>query len=622
MLLTRDGMAATATGLLALASWLTELFGLGPAWLAFAVGLLAAAVGGSVIVVGAVRGVLARELNVDELVSIALIASVLAGEVLSAALVAFMMLGGKVLEDLTARRAARALENLGQLVPAMARVRRGDDEAMVPVKTLRPGDVVVVRPGERLPVDGLVIAGVAAVDQAPITGESLAVGKGPGHEVYAGTLASEGALEIRTTGVGAATALGRIGALVAQAEEERAPVVRAADQYARSFTPLILGLAALTYALTGQVTPAIAVLVVACPCALVLATPTAVIAGVAAGARRGLVIRGGARLELAGRVDVVCLDKTGTLTLGAPRVTRVVPLDGRDEEAVLALAAGAEQYSEHPIAGAVLARAAESGIKPARTAGPTGFRSWPGRGVAAVVNGYGVAVGTPGLLGELGIAVDPAVDARRAEVEAAGETALYVTTDGRVAGILGVADVPRPAAREAVAALRVAGVRRLAMLTGDNPTVAKAIGRAVGIDEVYAGLLPDEKVAWVRRLQAEGHRVAMVGDGVNDAPALAAADLAIVMGRSGTDLALDVADVAIMTDELPRAAEAILLSRRTLRLIYENLGFALFWNAIAIIAAAAGFLSPIAGALVHNIGSVAVVVNAGRLVGWQPGPRK
>jgi len=618
VLLSRDGVAALATGLFAAASWLSGLWRLGPAWLPVALGLFSVASGGSVIVVGAVRGLLARELNVDELVSLALVASVLAGEVLSGALVAFMMLAGKVLEDVTAARAERALERLGNLAPATARVRRESGEETVPLERVRPGDVVVIRPGERVPVDGVVLCGQAAVDQAPITGEAVAVEKGPGHGLYAGTLVTEGALEVRATAVGAATALGRIGGGVRQALEERAPIVRAADRYARYFTPLVLALAALAYLASGRVTPAIAVLVAACPCALVLATPTAIVAGVAAGARRGLVIRGGARLEQAGRVDAICFDKTGTLTLGAPKVTSVLPLSGRDERGVLALAAAAERYSEHPLARAVLERAAEAGIELGAGDGVAGFRSYPGRGVTAIIEGRQVVVGTLPLIRELGLAVDGGEELL-ASVEARGETAVFVAEGQGLRGLLTVADAPRPEARAAVAALRAAGVRRLVMLTGDNRQVAEAIAGAVGIEEVHAGLLPEDKVAWVRRLQSEGHRVAMVGDGVNDAPALAAADAAIVMGASGTEVALETADIAIMTDELPMAAEAILLSRATLRLIHQNLALALAWNVLAVLGAGTGLLPPIAAALVHNLGSVAGVLNAARLIAWRPG---
>ncbi|HEX2326058.1 MAG TPA: HAD-IC family P-type ATPase, partial [Chloroflexota bacterium] len=367
-----DFLFAALTALLTLASWLLSLAG-GPPAVVAGLGIAGALAGGIPIAVGALRGLLAREMNVDELVTIAIGASIYVGEYWGAALVAFMMLFGKVLEDVTAARAEQALEGLGQLVPATAQVldaaqpeRTGGPggrggpagERTVPVGDLRPGDVVLVRPGERVPVDGRVVSGRAAVEEAAITGESLPAEKGPGAEVFAGTLATGGALQVTTTRTGEGTALGRIATLVKEAEAERAPIVRTADRWARWFTPAVLALAGVVWLVSGELLPAVTVLVVACPCALVLATPTAIVAGVARGARSGILIKGGARLEAAGRVDAVCLDKTGTLTAGRPVLRRVIPFDGLSEHALLAYAAGAERLSEHPLSRAVLAGAA------------------------------------------------------------------------------------------------------------------------------------------------------------------------------------------------------------------------------------------------------------------------
>ena len=412
----------------------------------------------------------------------------------------------------------------------------------MPVGDLRPGDVVLVRPGERIPVDGRVVSGRAAVEEAAITGESLPAEKGPGAEVFAGTLATGGALQVSTTRTGEGTALGRIATLVKEAEAERAPIVRTADRWARWFTPAVLALAGVVWLVTGEPLPAVTVLVVACPCALVLATPTAIVAGVARGARSGILIKGGARLEAAGRVDAVCLDKTGTLTAGRPVLRRVIPFDGLSEHTLLAYAAGAERLSEHPLSRAVLAGAAERGIAtPPAGAQDSGFEAVAGRGVAARVPALAtgatpgpgdlegsartaeVLVGRPEWLAERGVPWPPAGAGALEELAGAGETALAVAIDGRPAGLLGVADAVRPEAAEAVRALRAAGLRRIVLLTGDRAAPAQAVAREVGIapEDVHAGLLPEEKVAIVKRLRAEGHRVAMVGDGVNDAPALA-----------------------------------------------------------------------------------------------------
>ena len=624
----RDFLFSLLTALLTLCSWGLSLAG-APAAVVTALGVAGALAGGLPIAVGAVRGLISREVNVDELVTIAIVAAILVGEYWGAALVAFMMLFGKVLEDFTAARAQHALEGLGQLLPATARVKDAtapDGERAVAVADVRAGDVVLVRPGERLPVDGEVVAGRAAVEQAAITGEPLPVDREPGDEVFAGTLATGGALEVRTERTGRATALGRIADLVQEAEADRAPVVRTADRWARWFTPAVLLLAGLVYLVTREFLPAVTVLVVACPCALVLATPTAVVAGIARAARRGILVKDGARLEAAGQITAVCLDKTGTLTRGQPRVERVVALDADGAgaapgaaagDALLARAAAAERLSEHPLAGAVLAAARERGlVVPAVDAGT--FRAFAGAGVAARVEGTPgeVLVGRPELFERQGIPWPAPAAAALAGLEAAGQTPLAVAVGGRVAGVIGVADAPREEAAEAVRWLRAAGVRRVLILTGDREAPALAVATAVGIaaGDVHAGLLPEDKVSLVKRLRAEGHRVAMVGDGVNDAPALAAADVAIAMGAAGTDLAMDAADVVLMTDDVRQAAAAIVLSRKTLRTIHQNLAFAAVWNVVAVGLAAFGVVGPVAGALVHNLGSVAVVVNAARLV--------
>jgi Zn2+/Cd2+-exporting ATPase len=619
---------------------------------------------------GALQGLRRRELNVDELVVIAIAAAVFIGEYWGAALVAFMMLFGKVLEDVTAARAEGALEGLGRLIPDLAYVSANDSEAAgdlhaVPVAQLKNGDIVVVRPGERIPADGLIIGGAAAVEEAAISGESVPVPKAAGDTVFAGTLATGGALRLRVERTGEATVLGRIAALVQEAATERAPIVRAADRWAKWFTPAVLALAGAVYLATGALLPAVTVLVVACPCALVLATPTAIVAGIACGARRGILIRGGARLEAAGRVDVVCLDKTGTLTTGRPSVRRIVVLasgasrngaggadDPNGQEATtarlaLAYAAAAEGLSEHPLARAVQVAAQERGAaRPAVDTEIRAFRAVPGRGVVATVPrlvagstgdpiaghtsgqtagqtagqttaDVTVVVGRPDFLVEQGIDWPAAADDALNDLDAAGETPLVVALDGRAVAIIGVADTPRPEAAAALAALRNAGVQQIVLLTGDRHGAALAAARAVGIapGDVHAGLLPEGKVEWVQRLRAAGHRVAMVGDGVNDAPALATADVAVAMGVAGTDLAMAASDIVLLTDDLRQAAAAIVLSRKTLAIIRQNLALAGVWNLAAIAVAAAGGMGPVGAALVHNLGSVAVVMNAARLVG-------
>lgn len=610
-LLTSREFAITAcAGVLILASALLEVSGTA-FWLYTSPALAAIAVGGLPIVIGAARGLIRRQVNVDELVAIAIIASVVYQEYLSAAFVAFMMLFGKLLEDFTAERARTALQDLGKLTPATACVRCNGLETIIPVSQIVPGDLVIAKSGERIAVDGVVVSGQAAVNQAPITGESMTVAKARGSEVYAGTLNELGALEIKTTKVGDSTTLGQVMRLVEEAEENRAPIVRTADKYAKYFTPFILVVAGLVYLFTGRLLSALAVLIVVCPCALVLATPTAIIAGVANGARRGILIKGGARLEAAGKVTAVAIDKTGTITLGEPQVMRIAPFDGLKGQDILALAATAEKLSEHPLAKAIMAKANEW-----RLDIPDAEEFWviPGQGVAAILAGKTIVVGTEGLLREYGTSFPPTMGATVSGLEQEGLTPLLVAASGKTLGVIGVADSVREEMGQALRNLKATGVQKTVMLTGDSPEVARRVALAIGVDEWQARLLPQQKVESVKKMQQAGYRVAMLGDGINDAPALAQSDVGIAMGITGTDVAMDTADIVLMTDNALRAAEAICLSRNTLRVIKQNLAFALFFNLIGIGAAASGVLSPIGAALFHNFGSVAVVVNSARLV--------
>jgi Zn2+/Cd2+-exporting ATPase len=570
-------------------------------------------VGGIPIMIGAVRGLIRREMNVDELVAIAIVASVIFKEYLSAGFVAFMMLFGKILEDFTAERAKTALADLGKLTPSETCVFREGKEMHVPTGQVLVGDTVVVRPGERISVDGVVTAGEASVNQAAITGESAPIAKAKGSEVYAGTLSELGALEIAATRVGGTTTIARIVDLVEKAEENRAPVVRVADRYARYFTPVILVTSAVVYVVTRNITSALAVLVVACPCALVMATPIAVIAGVASGARRGILIKGGARLEAAGRVTAIALDKTGTITLGEPMVIKVEALDILTDRDILRLAAAAERLSEHPTARAIMDKARELGLEIGRA---EEFHAVPGKGVIAKLDGLTIVVGTEKLLEEQCLACPPGMALAARRMEEQGLTPLMVATSRDPLGVIGIADTVRRDVSRAVNHLGQSGISKVVMLTGDSPEVARRVAASVGINEWKARLLPEQKVEIIMELQQHGHKVAMIGDGVNDAPALAQADVGVAMGMSGTDVAMETADIVLVKDDILAAADAIDLSRHTLRTIKQNLAFALVFNVIGISAAASGFLSPVGAALFHNVGSVAVVVNSARLVGY------
>ncbi|MDP3878848.1 MAG: cation-translocating P-type ATPase [Dehalococcoidales bacterium] len=610
VLTSQEFIITATTALLLLVSVSLDLAGTGY-WVYTSVALAAVAVGGIPIIISAIKGLLQRQMNVDELVAIAIIASVIFEEYLSAGFVAFMMLFGKILEDFTAARAKTALEDLGKLVPATVCVRRDGEDSLIPIEQVVPGDLLITKSGERIAVDGVVISGQASVNQAPITGESMPVAKAKGSEVYAGTLNELGALEIRTSKVGDATTLGQVMHLVEEAEENRAPIVRIADQYARYFTPLILTIAILVYAVTRNVTAALAVLIVACPCALVMATPTAIIAGVANGARRGILIKGGARLEAAGRVTAVAIDKTGTITLGEPSVVRIITFDGMGEQEVLQHAAIAERSSEHLLGKAILNKAREWGLKiPAADE----FQAVPGQGAIALLDNKQIMVGTEALLLENRVSLPPGLAVTLTDLEKEGLTPLLVASAGKTLGVIGVADIVREDMRQAIQNLRSSGVKKVVMMTGDSPEIARRVASAVGIDEWQARLLPHQKVESIKALQRDGYRVAMFGDGINDAPALAQADVGVAMGITGTDIAMDTADIVLMKDDTLKAAEAINLSHNTLKTIKQNLAFALFFNLIGVGLAASGMLSPIAAAIFHNIGSVAVVVNSARLV--------
>ncbi|MBI5001758.1 cation-translocating P-type ATPase [Candidatus Woesearchaeota archaeon] len=613
-----EGIAALITGIFTLIGWSLSFTNQVPLVLTNILIITGVFIGGGVIAIGAVKGLLRREFNVDELVMLALAASLIIGEYVSAALVAFMMLFGKVLEDFTAHRATAAIEALGTLLPDTVTRYAHGNEQRVSLSTLVVHDTIIVRPGERIPVDGIILSGKALVDEAALTGESLPLLKTEGQKVLAGTIITEGALTIKASAFGDKTALGSIAKIALSALEERASVVRTADKYARFVTPGVLLLATATYLITGSVVNAVAVLVVACPCVLVLATPTAIIAGVAAGAKRGLLMRGGSRLEKAAKVDAIAFDKTGTLTIGKLQVKKVYTIAKNTEKNVLMLAAKAEHLSEHPFAKAIIKEAEKRGIGDTVLQSPAHFRSFPGTGVSVQIGNKNIVVGNQKLLEHLKIKIPLAATKLLHNAEFSGQTGALVAINKKVVGFITMSDIPKMEAKNTVAILRKAGITRIVMLTGDAPAIAQNIATAVGIQETYAQLLPHEKVAKIKEIQKEGYTVGMIGDGVNDAPALAVADVSIAAGISAADVSKHTADIVVMSGDLTKATEALLLSRSTLTIIKQNLWIAAVWNVLALGAAASGMLSPAMGAVIHNVGSVFVVINAARLVHWTP----
>ncbi len=605
--------------LLASASGVLLVLGVGFTWLAWpawiTVPLLALSViaGGWLIFPRAVRAARSRSLDMNVLMSVAAIGAAAIGQWGEAASAMFLFAVAQLLEARAMDRARNAIGALMALSPAEATVRRDGRELAVPIAEVDPGETIVLKPGERVPLDGVVIGGHSAVDQAPITGESIPVEKEAGADIFAGSINGHGALTIRVTAHADDTTLARIIHAVEEAQASRAPTQSFVDRFARVYTPAVVGLAlvvAVLPPLLGAdwgtwIYRSLTMLVIACPCALVISTPVTIVSALAGAARRGVLIKGGAYLEGAGTLTAVVFDKTGTLTEGRPAVTDIVPLDGHDEAAILRLAAAVEQHSEHPLAQAVLAAARERNLTlPA----VRDFEALAGRGARALVDGQALVLGNQRLSREMGYAT-AAADVALATLEAHGKTAFLLMNGAAALGIIAVADRARPEALASIHALRQAGVRRIIMLTGDNEGTARAVAQGLGIEEYRSGLLPSEKADFVRELVFSGEHVAVVGDGVNDAPALASATVGVAMGAAGSDVALETADVALMGDDLSKLAGTIQLSRKALAIIKQNITFAIATKAVFLLLAAFGWATLWMAVAADMGASLAVVGN-------------
>jgi Cu+-exporting ATPase len=535
-----------------------------------------------------------------------------------------LILVGNALEARAKHQTAAALRGLAGLQPSSARVIRNDQEMDIPISEVAHDEIVVVRPGERIPVDGVIVSGGSAVDESMLTGESMPVEKAAGDAVIGGTVNRTGSFRLRATTLGTASVLARIVTLMREAQGSRAPIQRLADRISAVFVPVVISIAIATFvtwflasgegSVVRAFAAAVAVLIIACPCAMGLAVPTAVMVATGRGAERGVLIKGGEALERAGAVDIVILDKTGTITEGRPAVTDIITVGNMDEHELLRLAASLERASEHPLADAIVTAAKERGITLDEV---TNFASVTGKGVQGNVGGHHVVAGTRQLLSENGVSPS-ALSPQLSALSAKGRTVVLIAADGQPAGILAIADPIKASSRSALGELRKLGLE-LVLLTGDNEQTGQAIASEVGIGRVVANVLPEGKVAEVKRLQAEGHVVAMAGDGINDAPALAQADIGIAMG-TGTDIAMDAGDVTLMRGDLTGVADAIRLSRRTMRTMKQNLFWAFIYNVVGI-PVAAGVLYPALGILLSPViasaamamSSVSVVSNSLRL---------
>jgi heavy metal translocating P-type ATPase len=572
------------------------------------IGLLATLIGGYPIFKEAVENVLERKMTMELSMTIALVAALLIGEFFTALVITGFVLAAEILEGLTVARGRQAIRQLLDYLPQAATVRRNGQVRDIPADALHPRDLVLVNPGGRIPVDGTVVAGDSFVDQAPITGESMPVEKGVGSSVYAGTINQSGALEIRAERIGRDTSFGKIIQAVEEAERSRAPVQKTADRLAGYLVYFALAAATLTFIITHDVRSTISVVIVAGACGIAAGTPLAILGAVGRAAREGAIVKGGLYLEILWAVDTVVLDKTGTVTYGSPSVRGVLPAAGASQEDVIRAAAVAECRSEHPLGKAVLARAAKRRLAVIE---PDRFSYRPGKGVVAELGGERYIAGNEALLVDLGICL-PAL----ASDELNGASPVFVARGERFLGVIEIADTIRPGAADAVHALRAMGIRTI-LLTGDVSQVAQSVARELAVDEVAAGLLPDQKREWIARLVQQGRKVAMVGDGVNDAPALAAATVGVAMG-SGTDVARESADIVLLGNDLVKFVETVRIARRTQRIILQNFGGTLAVDGVGMGLAAFGLLSPLLAAFIHVSSELAFILNSTRLL---PGSR-
>ncbi len=578
--------------------------------LASASAMIGSIILGYPIIVTAVKDLRRGNLSINELVAIAVLAAFSSGDYKTAGIVAFFMLTGEIIETRTAQGARESIESLIKLTPTKARrLKKDGSEEEVAASQLAIGDVIRIRPGDNVAADGVIVSGQGSFNQATITGESLPAEKSTGDEVFAGTQNLTGVLEIKVSRAGTDTTLGRVRELIIAAEKTKLPIQKIVDQYMGFYTPLVLVIGALVWAFTHDLSRVIAVFVVSCPCAFILATPTAMVAALSAAARLGILIKNVADIETAAKINAFIFDKTGTLTTGQLAVSRLAPIGETKPAELLLLAASAEKYSNHPTAKALANLAGEAGVPLTE---PKDFAETPGRGVKAEINGAKILVGRAQWLKDNSInaGFEKSVDVDDAE----GWSLIFVARNGVCVGWVGMQDKTRSEAKAALAELKEAGVRRISMVSGDRQPVATRVAAEIACEEAKGDCLPQDKVDFVRAVKAKGYKVAVVGDGVNDAPALAAGDISIAMGAAGSEVAIHSATIALMNNDLRRLPFLVKLSRSTRAVINQNFLFGVLFIIVGLGAASFGIVGPIVAALLHNVGSLIVIFNSARLV--------
>jgi len=576
--------------------------------------LAAALVGSSYIWWSALQGIRDHDFTADIPVSLATIAAILIGQYSAAAVVAVLLLLGGLLEEFVAARANQSLESLARLLPDRITVRRNGQDLAICLDEVLVGDTVLVRSGERIAVDGLVVSGSASVNQATITGESLPVEKKAGDKVFAGTLNEVGAIEVNVSRVGSETTLSKIRILIEEAQANKPPIERLLSRYAKIYMPAALIAGGLLWWWSGDVMRAITMLIVFCPCVIVLATPTALVAAIGNAALRGSLIKKGATIESLSHVDTVVFDKTGTLTEGKPRLLQTISLSKIPEIELLRKGAAAEKFSEHPFGKALVLAAGSQSIP---LTDPESFEALPGLGIRARVEEEDLFLGRPGSLIEQGILVSSEIQKKIDSLEAAGCSVILIAIGGRTEGLFVFEDELRPESRSLIQNLDDLGLNTV-IVTGDNHAATRRVAESIGIKQIFSEKMPQEKVEIVKKLQSLGHKVAFVGEGVNDGPALAQADVGIAMGVAGTDVAIETADIGLLSDDLSKMPHLILISRKAIKTIKHNLIFSLGVLALAVTLTVPGILTPITGALLHELSSIPVIVNSMRLIAYGP----